>query len=94
MAVGRKSFIILHQNTCKYSFTTLTCQAEDNVFILGGLNCLHYGNESGQTTRSYTTAFPNGVHLYVSFGCNYRFWEHQVLIIVSLEYFHISKVKK
>ena len=55
MAIGRNSVIILHQNTCKYSFTTLTCQAEDNVFMFGGLNCLHYGIESGHTTRSYTT---------------------------------------
>ena len=39
MTVGRflgdKMAILLHKKTCKYSFMTLTCQAEDDFFILG-----------------------------------------------------------
>ena len=44
--------ILLHTKTCKYSFMTLTCHAEKDIFIFGGLNGSHCGVELGQTPIS------------------------------------------
>jgi len=44
--------ITLHKNTFKYSFMTVTSQAEDDFFIFGGLNGLRYGIELGPTHKS------------------------------------------
>ena len=57
MAVGRflcdKMAILLHHKICKYSFMTLTCQAEDDFFrFVCGLNGSHCRIELGQTPIS------------------------------------------
>ena len=48
-----KMAIVLHKKPCKYSFMTLICQAEDDLFILVGLTLgLGLGIELGQTPIS------------------------------------------
>ena len=47
-----KMAILLHKKTCKYSFVTLPCQAEGNLFMFWELNCSHCGIELGKITIS------------------------------------------
>ena len=62
-----KMAIILHRKTCKYSFITLTCQAEDNLFISGVLNGSSCGFYLEQTIISYNTTFPNISRCYLPY---------------------------
>ena len=62
MAVGSCQFknkmaISLHNKTWKHSFMTLTCQAEDDVFILGGTQWLTLWNWIPQCLRMLSSKY-------------------------------------